>query len=333
MVTIKQIATESGYSSATVSRLLNNDPTLSITDDTKDRILAVAAQLGYTKRNLEPPRHDIGLFYWLTPEEDLQDTYFEAMRECLEEHANKARMRLHIYEHGTDIKAIQEKLDGFLAMGNFTAAELDALGALSPYGVFLDSNPDPTRFHAVLPNLSQITRSAIDAFVKAGITRIGFIGPTYFNPNTHQEEPDIRERIFEQYMQQLGLWEPEFVFSHGNVSVTNGKVLAQQALDKFGPDHLPAGLFIGSDPLAVGVLQVFNNAGVVVPRDTALISVNNLELAKYLSPPLSTFNISLDDETRMAVSMLVDALAGKHTAPKFVCHMGAELVLRQSFTG
>ncbi|WP_054713855.1 LacI family DNA-binding transcriptional regulator [Lacticaseibacillus manihotivorans] len=117
MVTIKQIATESGYSSATVSRLLNNDPTLSITDDTKDRILAVAAQLGYTKRNLEPPRHDIGLFYWLTPEEDLQDTYFEAMRECLEEHANKARMRLHIYEHGTDIQAIQEKLDGFFGDG------------------------------------------------------------------------------------------------------------------------------------------------------------------------------------------------------------------------
>lgn len=333
MVTIKQIAAEAGYSSATVSRLLNNDPTLSITDETKDRILSVAAKLGYTKRNLEPPRHDIGLFYWLTPEEDLQDTYFEAMRECLEAHATKARMRLHLYEHGTDIASIQEPLDGFLAMGNFSAAELDALSTLSPYGVFLDSNPDPTRFHAVLPNLSQITRSAIDAFRQAGITRIGFIGPTYFNPNTQQAEPDIRQRIFEQYMHQLGLLDSDLVFSEGNVSVTTGKILAQQILNKFGPDHLPAGLFIGSDPIAVGVLQVFNNAGIVVPRDTALISVNNLELAKYLSPPLSTFNISVDDETRMAVNMLVDALAGMRTTPKFVCHMGAELVLRQSFTG
>ena len=42
MTTIKEIAQESGYSSATVSRLLNNDPNLSITADTKNKILELS---------------------------------------------------------------------------------------------------------------------------------------------------------------------------------------------------------------------------------------------------------------------------------------------------
>lgn len=49
MVTVKEVAQRAGYSSATVSRLLNGDPTLSITDQTRDKILAVADVLGYWK--------------------------------------------------------------------------------------------------------------------------------------------------------------------------------------------------------------------------------------------------------------------------------------------
>ena len=47
MVTIKQIAEESGFSQATVSRLLNEDPTLSVSPATKNKILTVANKLGY----------------------------------------------------------------------------------------------------------------------------------------------------------------------------------------------------------------------------------------------------------------------------------------------
>lgn len=53
MVTIKKIAEESGYSPATVSRLLNNDPNLSITADTKNKILEIANKLGYWKDHQE----------------------------------------------------------------------------------------------------------------------------------------------------------------------------------------------------------------------------------------------------------------------------------------
>ncbi len=332
MVTIKKIAETAGFSPATVSRLLNNDPSLSITDETKERILQVAEDLGYTGHKIEPPRRDIGLFYWLSPEEELQDTYFETMRRLVVESAEKQRMNLHLFEQGTAISDIQQPLEGFIAIGNFKAAELDALDALSPYGVFLDTNPDPNRFHAVLPNLSQITRSAIDAFVEKGFSRIGFIGGKWIDADDGSEEDDIREVIFKQYMKQKGLYHSEFVFSAGNVSVHTGQVLAQQVVDRFKGGPLPEGFYIGSDAIAVGALQVFTNAGIVVPRDTSLISVNNIELAKYLSPPLSSFNISLHDETRMAINILSDAMSSQRQMPKYVCHVGGDLVIRQSFS-
>ena len=47
MVTMKEIAQESGFSQATVSRLLNGDPTLSVKEETRRRIIEVSEQLGY----------------------------------------------------------------------------------------------------------------------------------------------------------------------------------------------------------------------------------------------------------------------------------------------
>ena len=77
MTTIKEIAQESGYSSATVSRLLNNDPNLSITADTKNKILEIANKLGYWKDHQEKKiRPTIALLYRVNHEEQLQDEYF-----------------------------------------------------------------------------------------------------------------------------------------------------------------------------------------------------------------------------------------------------------------
>lgn len=331
MVTIKHIAEAAGFSNATVSRLLNNDPTLSVTEETRNKILQAAEDLGYTHRKADPPRRDIGLFYWLTPEEELQDVYFESMRKHVVHYATEARMNIHMYEHDTNIAKIKEHLDGYIAIGNFKRAELAQLTSLSPYGVFVDSSPDPTRFNAVLPNLAQITTSAIDAFLDKGFTHIGFIGGKFIDADNGDEHTDIRESTFVEYLQAKGLYDPTLVFSSGNVSVKTGQKLAEEIIETCGIDGLPDCFFIGSDPVAVGVLQTFSSAGIVVPRDTQLISVNNIEVTKFLSPPLSTFNISQRDETRLAVTYLSDIMSGQRKTPKVIMHVGGELIRRQSF--
>ena len=54
---------------------------------------------------------------------------------------------------------------------------------------------------------------------------------------------------------------------------------------------LPDAFIVASDALAIGVLQAFNEAGIRLPQDTAIISINNIEVSQYVSPPLTTYSI------------------------------------------
>ncbi len=85
MTTIKEIAAKSGFSPATVSRLLNNDPHLSVTPETKSKILKVANELGYFKKinNVSDLKPEIALLYRVNGNEQLQDEYFSFLRDAV----------------------------------------------------------------------------------------------------------------------------------------------------------------------------------------------------------------------------------------------------------
>ena len=48
---------------------------------------------------------------------------------------------------------------------------------------------------------------------------------------------------------------------------------------------MPQAFLVASDPLAVGVLQAFNENKLTVPEDVSMISINDIDIAKYVSPP------------------------------------------------
>ena len=83
MVTMKEIAQKSGFSQATVSRLLNGDPTLSVKEETRRRIIEVSEQLGYAtgSRRIALPRR-VAVLDNATREEELADAYFDELRSC-----------------------------------------------------------------------------------------------------------------------------------------------------------------------------------------------------------------------------------------------------------
>ena len=75
MATIKDIAQKASVSAATVSRILNQDDTLSVTDETKQRVLKVAQELNYTKhlKNTVEKSISIGIFQWYSVFQELED--------------------------------------------------------------------------------------------------------------------------------------------------------------------------------------------------------------------------------------------------------------------
>ena len=106
MVTMKEIAQKSGFSQATVSRLLNGDPTLSVKEETRRRIIEVSEQLGYAtgSRRIALPRR-VAVLDNATREEELADAYFDELRSVLGDNARAQHMELTSFSHIDDLIA------------------------------------------------------------------------------------------------------------------------------------------------------------------------------------------------------------------------------------
>lgn len=328
MAALKEVAERAGVSQSTVSRLLN-DPSFSIKEETRRRVLRVCEELGY--RNVFRPA--IAVLEAPPSGEELQDAYFADLRKVLAECAESMEL-----DHPTSIRSIHElteratEFDGFITVGAtvFPEADLRALYAALPHGVCVDTNPAPHLFDSVRPDLSQTMLDALDAMISAGRRRIAFLGGVSIM-GTHDYPEDIRELSFRQWAAHLGLEMDGLVYSSGTFTVENGYSLAEQLVsDHREAGSMPDGLIVAADVLAVGVLQALNALRVAVPDELAVVSVNNQSIARYTSPSLSSYAIDQGELARMAFSTLIDGLKHERRVRRHIL-LTTELVPRASF--
>lgn len=329
MITIKEIAQQAGFSPSTVSRLLSNDPSLSVSLETKQKILSTALSLGYERKYIKTIIEKIALLFWITAVEELEDIYFRDMRLKIEKYANENNMELVIIKKEDGINKIPKDINGFIAIGGFSEKEISRLLKITKNGVFIDSNPAPDYYDSVQPNTPLITKKAIDYFIKNGHRNIGFIGGTFHNPNTGLEEKDIREVAFRYYTQEIGYFNEDNIFVEPHFSVDNGYKSAKKAIEKL-KDNLPTAFFVASDPIAIGVLQALNEYNIPVPSRVSIISINNIDVAKYVSPPLSTFNIDINELCKTAINLLSERIIEERKLQKTI-YLNCELIIRKSF--
>ena len=329
MITIKEIAQQAGFSPSTVSRLLSNDPSLSVSPETKQKILNTALSLGYERKYIKTIIEKIALLFWITEIEELEDIYFKDMRLKIEKYANENNMELVTIKKESGISKIPKDINGFIAIGSFSEKEISKLLKITKNGVFIDSNPAPHYYDSVQPNTPLITKKAIDYFIKNGHSNIGFIGGTFHNPNTDLEEKDIREVAFRYYMQKIGYFNEDNIFIEPNFSVDSGYKSAKKAIENL-KDKLPTAFFVASDPIAIGVLQALNEYNIPVPSRVSVISINNIDVSKYVSPPLSTFNIDINELCKTAINLLSERIIEDRKLQKTI-YLNCELVVRKSF--
>ena len=328
MATIKEVAKEAGFSIATVSRVLNNDPKLSVGADTREKVFEAADKLGYRKKVVQPQIKNIAFLYWLTDKEELEDIYFKQIRLEIETLAKDNNIELTTYKITDGIKKIPDNIEGFIAVGGFSSKELFYLHTLTSCGVFIDTTPDPDHYDSVRPDIIRITERAVDFFIEKGHKEIGFIGGTYHNPDTDEDEMDIRERKFRRYLESKNMLKEEYVFSKRRFSVQTGYDLMKKAIKELG-ENLPTAFFVAADPIAVGCLQALNEEKISVPNRTSIISINNISVAKYVSPPLTTYAIDVNEMSKNAIELLLERILDKRKIVKTVT-LGSELIIRKS---
>src|SRR5699024_436577 len=113
MVTLKEIADDVGVSIATVSRILNEDPTLSVKEETRNKVYDSAIILFYHLENFKPRIKNISFFYWVTEEYELEDEYLQEMREEIIAQAKKKNIRISIHTLEEGIESVPEDINGF----------------------------------------------------------------------------------------------------------------------------------------------------------------------------------------------------------------------------
>ena len=317
MATIKEIAEIVGVSSAAVSRVLNYDEGISVSEETREAIFATAEKIGYKKKVIYPKIENVALLYFTDNEDELEDVFYRGVREEVIKQAKKMNIRLQIYDRRDGMSVIPRDLNAFIAVGWLTRKEINQLYKICPRGVFIGTSPDEKLFDAVRPNMDSFVTQMVDYFVEKGHKKIGFIGGSDRNIDAGKPSMDIREWSFRQSVAYYHCLEEEYILISEKFTVDEGYRMGKELLKK---SSLPTALCIASDTLAVGVLQALNEKGIQVPEQMALFSINDVNIAKYLSPPLTTIHIDIPCICETALDLLRNRVlyGGKVTKLIFV---------------
>ncbi len=324
MATLKDIATEAGVSLATVSRVLNDDPTLSVKEETKHRILEIAEQLEYrtssSKKAAKETRlkHHFLALYNYKQEAEVNDPYYLSIRHGIETQCDKLGITLiNCYDSVIDVET--QKITGILLVGKTDKSVINKLPKrLSDSICYIDFSDNDSMYDCVDIDLARISKQVVDFFVEQGYQRIGFIGG--------QDEPntaDIRENAFVEYGSLKGVVSENDIY-RGDFSSLSGYDLAKAMLAK---GDFPKAMFIASDSIAIGVLRAIHEFGLNIPQDIALISVNDIPTARFTFPPLSTVRIHSELMGIQAVNLLLEKYRDGRALPLQV-HVPSQLKLR-----
>lgn len=325
MATLKDIAGEAGVSLATVSRVLNDDPTLSVKEETKHRIHEIAEKLEYktssSKRATlaKKQNHHFLALYNYKQEAEVNDPYYLSIRHGIETQCDKLGIELtNCYNN--EIQLDSNKITGVLLVGRSNPTTLTEVKKLTDNICYVDFSDTSSPYDSVDIDLARISKEITDFFIAQEFTRIGFIGGQDA-PNT----PDIREIAFTEYGQLKGVVSLNDVY-RGEFTSSSGYDLAKEMLAK---SDYPNALFIASDSMAIGVLRAIHEHGLNIPQDISLISVNDIPTAKFTFPSLSTVRIHSEMMGIQGVNLLLEKARDGRALPLQV-YVPSQLKLRDT---
>jgi LacI family transcriptional regulator len=340
MATIKNIAELAKVSTATVSRILNNDQSLSVSDDTRKRVMEIVKELNYKstrkksdKSNRRKEIYNIGLLLTNTEEDEVHDPYFISLRSGVERVCEQYGMNIAsvltvgVSDFGG---GALRSLDGLIVIGTVDIKELKEMYYENNNIVFVDYAPADKDVDVVISDLETATYQILDHLFELGHQHIVYLGGRTVvkginNQEVHEKE-DVRKSVFEKVMKEKGLYGQDSVLI-GEWGPNGGYLLLKELIKR---GQLPSAVVVASDPMALGAFRALHEVGVKVPEEVSVFSFDNIASAAYLKPALSTVNIHSFEMGKTAVKLLYDRLKGREIPLKVT--LPTELVFRESVT-
>jgi Transcriptional regulators len=330
LATIKDIAKQAGVSIATVSRILNYDPTLSVTEKTRKKIFETAELLNYSKFKKRPRNRKtngkIVIVLWFTEQEELNDLYYLSIRMGVENKLQAENFEtVHLFPN--EILTDLDDINGVIAIGKFSKNEIRNLIVISKNIVFLDFDAFPLGYDCVVTDFEQAVNQIVDYFFDKGIHSIGMLAGRESTYDHQVTLSDPRYNFFVKAIQKKLNQDPEYIFT-GSFSPYSGYQLMKQAIEKLGK-QLPRAFFVASDAMAIGAIRALHEKNINVPDRVSLIGFNDISIAKYFYPPLSTVKVYTEMMGKLGIDLLINKIKNPLEVPQRVT-LGTKLIIRQS---
>lgn len=338
MASIRDIAKMAGVSAASVSRILNNDETFSINDNTRKRVIEIANRLHYSKeKNLKSSRYkdngmSIGLILRHNEESELQDPYFLAIRRGIEEEAAKWRIKVVKAFRMRDEDKNWEQLANYgaiIMIGEMTEAAMEKIMAINSHLILVDNYISDERYDRIQTDFIAKTYKVLDLLYRKGHRNIAFVGGRSsivdIDGSRINSRHEVRADSYEKWMQLKGL--KQYISTNiGHWSAEDALNMTTEILKQ---KELPTAIVVASDPMAMGVYKAINNAGLKIPDDISVISFDDVELNRYLTPTLSSIKMDSEEMGRMAVKVAREQMIEPRKMPiQIIC--SSELKVRDS---
>jgi LacI family transcriptional regulator len=202
-------------------------------------------------------------------------------------------------------RMLQRNVDGVAVMTFGIEEEL--VQKLVEHGfplVFVDAGPELPNVRVLKVNYGGGIREAVQHLAALGHRQIAFIsGPL------HMRTAATRCDAFRKAMAELGLTVPAASMVEGKHTMESGKVAMEQLLRA---SELPTGVICSNDMTAIGVLHALDETPHQVPRDISVVGFDDIHLAQFMLPPLTTVQMSCRDLAAAAVEALRAGVESDH---------------------
>lgn len=326
-VSIKDIARAAGVTSSTVSRALRDSSR--VNPETKKRIQRIADEMDYVPsaiaRSLVTNRtYTIGVVVTT-----ITDLFFAEVVHAIEETAsrfgNSVVLAVSRGRSERELEAIrslrERRVDGIILISGCSGTEslCSEVTAGVPLVIINSAHEEHIGLSVEVDNVGGGKIAALH-LLDLGHERIAHIaGPV------GEWDAVERQRGYEQALQERGLPVDPSLVVRGDSRPTGGIEAMEQLL---ALSHRPTAVFCYNDATAIGAMRAARRAGWSIPRNLSVLGFDDIDLAPFLEPPLTTIAQPKQQMGESAVKMILELVAGAEHVQN--CVLPSQLVIRDS---
>ena len=318
-MTLKDIASKAGVSVSTVSRVINGKSTNAASKEVQDKIWEIAragsyvpntsAQTLKTGGTLKPLNKSIACIYARSSDAK-NDAFFSSLTRSMEQEALKegyvvkySFSAFDIHNPATRNQLLSTEVDGVAVLGRCDAKTLQFLKEHFKKVVYSGLNALDAEYDQVVCDGNAVATDAVEFLIKQGHTRIGYIGET------------TKETRYTAYCNVLKKHHIPFdksIVANVAISSEGGYQGAKRILER---NQDVTAFFCMNDVTAIGAIKSIQDCGFKVPDHISVISMDDIEIAQYVSPMLTTMHIPIEEMGKMTAKILIDRINKGHNLP------------------